>query len=67
MLVTADVAFGNPYLYRDHHGVIVLRFPEYLRRQEILALASRFLEEADLDSLKGARVIVTAGGYRVRR
>lgn len=67
MLITADVAFGNPHQYSAHHGVVVLRFPDQFRRSDILALVTRFLENADLRALSGATVVVSRGGYRVRR
>lgn len=67
MLFTADVAFGNPHQFRSPSGVVVFRFPDWFRRSDILSLAERFLETADLQELAGATVVVTPGDYRVRR
>lgn len=68
-LMTADLDFSNikQYPLGSHNGVIVLRFPDYFRRRDILSLVSRFLDSADLDSLAGALVVVSPGSYRVRR
>ncbi|MCX6374512.1 MAG: DUF5615 family PIN-like protein [Armatimonadetes bacterium] len=68
-LVTADLDFADirRYALGSHNGIMVLRFPDYFRRQQILDLVSRFLASADLDSLAGALVIVEPGAYRVRR
>lgn len=67
MLFTADLGFGNRLNYSSANGIVLLRFPDYFRRAEILSLVRRFLQDADLTLLVGALVVVSPGGYRVRR
>jgi len=68
-LLTADVAFGNVRTYppADHKGVVLLRFPDHFRRQQILDLVRAFLDATELSTLPGALVVVSPGSYRVRR
>jgi predicted nuclease of predicted toxin-antitoxin system len=69
MLLTADLGFGNVHLYPPgtHNGVIILRFPDFFRRNDILDLVRRFIQDTDLESFAGALVVVTPSSYRVRR
>ena len=69
ILLTADLDFANINRFPpgSHHGIVVLRFPDYFRREQILTLIRSFTTSADLDSLGGALVIVEPGAYRVRR
>ena len=67
MLFTADVGFGNRLIYTPTNGIVLLRFPDHFRRAEIVSLVRRFLEQADLTLLADALVVVSPGGYRVRR
>ena len=69
ILLSADVGFANlrRYPLGTHCGVVVLRFPDYFRREDILALLDRFIESVDPTSLCGALAIVTPRAYRIRR
>ncbi len=69
LIVSADLDFANilQFPVGSHRGIVVLRFPDYFRRAEIVDLLSRFLDSADVDSFVGALVIVEPGTYRVRR
>lgn len=69
VLITADLDFASvlDYPLGSHKGIIVLRFPDYYRRDQILSLVNSFLDAADLDSLIGTLVIVEPGNYRIRR
>lgn len=69
LLWTADVGFASIQAFPrgDHYGIVVFRFPDHYRREQILALARRFLKSADLESLTGALAIVGPASYRVRR
>lgn len=68
-LLTADLGFGNPHQYSPgtHSGMVIFRFPDFFRRDDILDLIRRFINDTDVDSLKGALVVVTPHSYRVRR
>ncbi len=69
LILSADLDFANILQFPtgSHNGIIVLRFPDYFRRTEILDVLGRFLDSADIDSFVGALVIVEPGTYRVRR
>lgn len=69
LILSADLDFANllQFPLGNHHGIIVLRFPDYFRRSEIVRLVSGFLDSADMQTLVGALVIVQPGSYRVRR
>lgn len=69
VLVTADVGFGNLQAYPtgSHPGIVLLRFPDHFRRNEILNLVRRFFTNVDLSAIIGALVIVSPGTYRIRR
>lgn len=68
-LLTADVAFGDPRRYPrgSHGGIIILRFPDHFRREEILAMFRRFADRVDLNSLPGTLTVVEPGICRIRR
>jgi predicted nuclease of predicted toxin-antitoxin system len=69
VLLTADVAFGNVRTYppAHHGGVVLLRFPDHFRRQQILDLVQAFLDATEPSNITGALVVVSPGSYRVRR
>jgi predicted nuclease of predicted toxin-antitoxin system len=69
VLLTADMGFGSLQRYPvgTHCGVVLLRFPDYFRRSEIVALVRRFVGSGDLSDLHGALVIVTPASVRIRR
>ncbi len=69
ILMTADLDFSNirEYQLGSHKGIIVLRFPDYFRREQILALVNSFVDAADIPSLGGMLVVVKPGAYSVRR
>lgn len=66
VLLSADMGFANlrQYPVGTHCGIVVLRFPDYFRRSEIVGLVRRFVENGDLNALRGALVIVTPGSVR---
>jgi predicted nuclease of predicted toxin-antitoxin system len=69
VLMSADLGFGNirAYPLGTHHGIAVLRFPDYFRRSDIVNLAHRFIQSSDLTTLQGALAIITPTSVRIRR
>ncbi|MBI2842893.1 MAG: DUF5615 family PIN-like protein [Armatimonadetes bacterium] len=69
ILITADLGFGDirRYPLGSHCGVVVLRLPDYYRRDDIVELVRRFLESADLERMAGALVVVDPVRFRIRR
>ena len=68
-LLSANLAFGNTQLYpaASHQGIILLRFPDYSRRDNILRLTKAFFSNIRSEDLVGALVVVEPGSYRIRR
>lgn len=69
LLISADMGFANVITYPpgSHAGIVVLRFPDYFRREDILNLLRRFLDDMDLETLAGGLAVVTPGAYKIRR
>ena len=69
VLLTADLDFANIVRFPpgSHSGIVVLRFPDYFRRNDVLELVRRFFRSAAPTSIAGALTVVTPGSYRVRR
>lgn len=69
LLFTADLHFSNLLTYPlgTHSGVVVLRFPDYFRRAEIVQLVRRFVGEVDLGDIQGCLVVVDPRSFRIRR
>lgn len=69
MLVTADLDFANTLRYPIgmYKGIIVMRFPDYFRRDQILSMLNRFLDSTSLEPLINTLTIVEPASYRIRR
>lgn len=69
ILLSADLGFSNisNHPLGTHFGIIVLRFPDYFRRPDIVELIDQFLQTVNPNTLKGALTIVTPGSVRIRR
>jgi predicted nuclease of predicted toxin-antitoxin system len=65
--VTIDLDFADIRKYPpgSHPGILVLRTPVESRRH-YEALAAKVLDQIDLDALRGALIVATPGGIRVR-
>jgi predicted nuclease of predicted toxin-antitoxin system len=67
ILVTLDLDFANLLNYppKAHPGIIVLRL-QVQNTPAIVSALRRFLQQAELDELKGCLTIVDEFRYRIR-
>lgn len=68
VLVTNDLDFSNILLYppSSHAGIIVLRI-DYRTMARVHQALRDLLQRFDRDALRGALVIVSSRGWRIRR
>ena len=65
-LVTLDIEFGNPILFKpaDYHGIVVLRLPRRRGPQDLLDAISTFIAGLARENVVGKLWIVQKGRIR---
>ena len=68
ILITKDLEFGSSIIYpsQAHHGLIILRLPNYFTAHDIVRILKNFLEKFDPNNLVKKIVILELGRYRIR-
>ncbi len=69
VLITKDIEFGSLLLYPkgSHYGVVILRLPEYFKKEQIFLFLKNFLTTIRKDNLIGHITTLEIGKYRVRK
>ncbi|MBI5066304.1 DUF5615 family PIN-like protein [Candidatus Woesearchaeota archaeon] len=69
ILVTKDLEFGNILIYpeKSHHGLLILRLPNYYKTAQLVKILVNFLENIKPKILESAITILEVGRYRIRR
>ena len=65
-LVTLDMEFGNPLLFKpsDYHGIVVLRLPHRPTPQDLLEAAHTLVGGLERESVTGKLWVVRSGRIR---
>jgi predicted nuclease of predicted toxin-antitoxin system len=68
VIVGRDLGWSNllDYPPGSHHGLIVLRLPNTFQAEQIKAVLHAFLQDVNINEVKGALTIVEPGRYRIR-
>ncbi|MEK6982851.1 MAG: DUF5615 family PIN-like protein [Candidatus Micrarchaeota archaeon] len=68
ILITKDLEFGSFLIYpkTSHHGLIILRFPDYFKSYDIARALTEFLKTFDHNNLIGKLIVLEIGHYRIR-
>lgn len=69
ILVTKDIEFANRMLFsqESHHGIIVLRIPNFFKAGQFGNVLKDFLNSVNLKDLENSTAIVKLGRYRIRQ
>lgn len=69
VLVTKDLEFANAKIFppESHHGIIVVRVPNFFKASQFVNVLRDFLKSIDVKELNKSIAIVKVGRYRIRK